>query len=221
MEELSTKAQRKAIEMERAQVELDEARAKMELARLELDRENRMHRDLYDYAPRERGRFVMSGVIDGRSCQKLLSDVDRYAYLNEGKPLQIVFETPGGSVLPGLGLYDSLRAIAQDGHHVTTVVRGYAASLGAILLQAGDLRLVGPESMFMIHEVSSMTMGKMSEMEDDLNFTKMLNTKLFDIIARRTDGKWTGAKILTKVKKSDWWLTSEETVSNGFADRIG
>lgn len=220
-EATSNKALRRELELEQAKLELEEQRAKVEQAKLQLDVERRIHERTFKYDREEHGNFQMLGVIDSRSCHYLLKDVERFAYLHDDAPMTITFETPGGSVLPGLGLFDSLRAISDAGHNITTVVRGYAASLGAILLQAGDVRLVGPESMFMIHEVSSMSMGKLSEMEDDLKFTAKLNTRMFDILARRTDGKYTGAKIYTKVKKTDWWLTADEAVENGFADRIG
>jgi ATP-dependent Clp protease protease subunit len=217
----SSKQLRKELELEQQQIELEEARAKLEVAKLGLEVERRVHDRTFKYDPMEDGRFYMTGPIDGRSCHYLLGNVDRYAYLHPKAPITIYFETPGGSVLPGLGLYDSLRALGAQGHPITTVVRGYAASLGAVLLQAGDTRLVGPESMFMIHEISSMAMGKLHEMEDDLAFTKKLNKRMFDIIARRTDGKFTGASLYRRAAAKDWWLDADEAVANGFADRIG
>jgi ATP-dependent protease ClpP protease subunit len=75
--------------------------------------------------------------------------------------------------------------------------------------------------MFMIHEISSMAMGKLHEMEDDLAFTKKLNKRMFDIIARRTDGKFTGASLYRRAAAKDWWLDADEAVANGFADKIG
>ena len=82
--------------------------------------------------------------------------------------------------------YDTIRGLAKRGHHITTVVRGYAASFGAVLLQAGDVRIVGPESRVMLHEVSSMAWGKLHEIKDQVGFTKELNQRIFDLIAERS-----------------------------------
>lgn len=221
MDPKAIKSQLKELELQKAQTELEEARLKTASLQLDYDAAKRFHQRTVLYDPAESGRFELVGEISTRTCHALLHSVEQFAELHPGAPITITLETPGGSVLPGLGLFDSLRVIAEGGHHLTMVVRGYAASLGAILLQAGDERVVGPESMFMLHSVSSVVGGKVEEMEDDLEFTRMLNTKLMDIVARKSGGKFTGASLYRKIKKKDWWLTAEQVVENGLADRIG
>src|SRR5690606_40252913 len=110
-----------------------------------------------------------------------------------GAPITIKINSPGGSVFEGLALYDRLRALSALGHHITTVSYGMAASMGGILLQAGDTRLVAPNAWFLIHEVSTITWGNTSEIEDQIEFTRRLQDQLLEILASRS--KLSKAKI--------------------------
>jgi ATP-dependent Clp endopeptidase proteolytic subunit ClpP len=133
--------------------------------------------------------------------------------------ITVVFNSPGGGVIHGLALYDHLRLLSDKGHKITTECRGYAASMGGVLLQAGDERVVGPYAHIMIHEVSSMNIGKVSEQEDQMEFTKKLQDRLAEILTSRST--MTKAALKRKWKHKDWWLNAEEAVELGFADRIG
>jgi len=213
---------------EKKELELRQQRAETRKAELELQtqeqrtkRYTREHKHDYKYDPEARGVFHLIGAVDSTSTAYWADRIQRYAHLHPGKPLTIYLQTPGGSVLHGLGFYDTLRTISSQGHHITTVVRGFAASMGAVLLQAGDTRLVGTESMVMLHEVSSGTGGKLHEMKDDVKFTEQLNRRLMSIIANRTGGKWDADALYERIEAKDWWLDSETAVSEGVADGVG
>lgn len=137
---------------------------------------------------------------------------------NDGN-FTIVFNSPGGSVIHGLALFDFLSELKEQGNTFTTVNRGMAASMGGILLQAGNERIVGPNSHMLIHEISSIGIGKMSELEDEIKFLKRLQDRCLDILADRST--LSKAQIKTRWTRKDWWLDAEETVKYGFADRIG
>lgn len=153
------------------------------------------------------------------NCKKALEDLDRISYRFPGQDLCIVLNSPGGQVIAGLGLYDHIKELRRRGHHVTVKVRGMAASMGGILLQSGDKRVIGPEAMVLIHEVSSGTIGRLHDMADSVEFTKRLWSKLRNILAERS--KLTPEEIDKRAYKFDWWLDAKEAVELGFADEIG
>ena len=128
----------------------------------------------------------------------------------------MVFNSPGGSVLDGLALFDYLRQLRQAGHHVTTVALGRAASMGAVLLQAGDRRLIGENAFMLVHEVSHLSAGKVSELEDNVDFTRRLQKRLLAILASRST--LSDAQIARRWARKEWWLDASEAVELGFAD---
>ena len=221
MSKTKSNAEKKELELRKLRAETVQAEAEAEQESLRLERQRRAHKEEFEYKPEARGVFHFTTDVNTASCAFFADQVSRYAHLNPGGDITIVIHSPGGSVLDGFGLYDTLRTLASQGHKITTVVRGYAASFGAVLLQAGDVRKVGPESHVMLHEVSSMSWGKLHEVEDQVEFTKRLNARIFALLAERTNGKWTGPKLYAKAKAKDWWVSGAEAVENGFADEVG
>ena len=217
----NTKAEKKELELRQQRAETKKSELELKEQRRRDKRQAREHRNKYEYDPEANGVFHLIGAVTPESCAYWGDKIQRYAHLHPGKPLTLYLQTPGGSVFHGVGLYDELRTLSAQGHHITTVVRGYAASMGAILLQAGDTRLVGAESLVMIHEVSAGSFGKLHEMDNDVKFYKRLNARLFDIIASRTDGKWEGDDLYRWAKAKDRWLSAQESVQHGFADAVG
>lgn len=134
-------------------------------------------------------------------------------------PIVIRFSSPGGSVIDGLALYDYIQSIRADGIRVTTCTLGMAASMACILLQAGDVRVIGENAHILIHEISAGAVGKLSDMEDETKFVRRLNDRLVGILASRS--KMKRHTIKAKAKRKDWWLASDEVIKYGFADRVG
>jgi len=157
--------------------------------------------------------------VDWETTRRALEDLSIISRRFPGKPLTVVLNSPGGSVIAGLAVYDHIDDLRRKGHHVTVKCRGMAASMGGILLQAGDKRIIGPESMVLIHAVSSGAIGEVNHMQDRVDFSKRLWEKLSVILSRRS--KMTPEAIREKAFKFDWWLSAEEAVELGFADEIG
>lgn len=207
-----------ALELERLQHEVRKTKAEAAYAELELAEKQRYettqlanegHHRIYHFI----GQVNDKSVYD---CQQQLA---RWCRRSPGQPVTVIFHSPGGGVYAGLGLFDFLVSLREQGHHLRTIVRGYAASMGAVLLQAGDERVIGPNSWFMIHEVSSGSIGRVSDQADDLEDTKRLNDHLAEILASRSTLSKT--QIKKRTYKRDVWLSPEETVELGFADRVG
>ena len=221
MSKAATKAEKKALELRQQRAETKKAELELRETKRRDKRYAREHKVKYKGDEEHSGVFHLIGGVNAETCAYWGDKILRYARLNPGKPITLFLQSPGGSVLHGLGLYDELRTLSKQGHHITTVVRGYAASMGAILLQAGDTRLVGAESHIMIHEVSSGAIGKLHELEDEVKFTKRLNRRLFAILAERTSGTWEADALYEWAKAKDRWIPADRAVAHGFADAVG
>lgn len=162
--------------------------------------------------------YTFYAAIDAESVQACIAELGLWSRRDPGAPFTIIFNSPGGSVHDGLALFDYIRQLRRLGHHITTVALGRAASMGAILLQAGDRRVVGANAFVLVHEVSHQTGGKVSEMADNVDFTRRLQGRLLDILAERST--LTAREILRRWTRKEWWLAADEAVGLGFADEI-
>lgn len=194
-----------------------EAQARAELAELQRDQLKRAEQIAKADAS-EHMIYTFYDAVDQDSIKPAMETISKWARRFPKENITIVLNSPGGSVLDGLALYDFLRHLSAKGHFITVKVYGMAASMGGILLQAGDKRIVGPEAEVLIHEVSSGTMGKVSIQQDRLDFSKKLWDKLAKILAKRST--MTATQIKRKSHKFDWWLTAKEAVRLGFADEV-
>jgi ATP-dependent Clp endopeptidase proteolytic subunit ClpP len=162
--------------------------------------------------------FNYFGEVNSSRVETIMNDLGLWSRARPGSPLTVVFNSPGGLVQDGLALYDFLLHLRQQGHHLTTIAMGRAASMGGVLLQAGDRRVISPNAFILIHEVSAGTNGTVSEMEDSVNFFKRLQSKTVKILAHRAD--ITEMQLRRRWKKTDWWLDADEAIALKFADFI-
>ena len=135
---------------------------------------------------------------------------------DQGKDIQIYFNTPGGSVSAGLGIYDTMQYISAD---VATICTGMAASMGAILLTAGakGKRSALKHSRIMIHQPMGGAEGKASDIEITVKEIMKLKKELYEILALHTGNTY------EKVEKDadrDYWMTSKEAKDYGMIDEI-
>lgn len=133
-----------------------------------------------------------------------------------GKDIQIYFNTPGGSVHAGLGIYDTMQYISAD---VATICTGMAASMGAVLLTAGTKgkRSALKHSRIMIHQPMGGAEGQASDIEITVREILKLKKELYEIIAFHSGNP------VDKVEKDsdrDYWMTSQEAKDYGMIDEI-
>jgi ATP-dependent Clp protease protease subunit len=213
---LSHKAKRREIELKKAELELRSTEIDLEMDQLSLasrkdERKKKANEDT------NLGIFALESGV-GAPAVSLASEIRRWARRNPGKPITLNIFSPGGSLLHGLVLYDTLRALSSQGHSIVTHVRGYAASMGGLIALAGDVRLIGGESLVMIHSLSAGGGGSLHELEDDLKFYKLLQSRLDKIVTSRTK---IGKKLLAEsTKKADWWLTPEDALRLGVVHEV-
>ncbi len=132
------------------------------------------------------------------------------------KDIQIYFNTPGGAVHAGLGIYDTMQYISAN---VATICTGMAASMGAVLLTAGTKgkRSALKHSRIMIHQPMGGASGQASDIEITAREIMKIKKELYAIISEHT------GKPLDQVEKDadrDYWMTSEEAVKYGMIDEI-
>lgn len=202
----------------RDELELDKLRTEIEKARLDLKRTQRQEAD--DLADRAiRRRIQVINGIDSYSALGVIHDIDLASAQNPGAELEMHIHSPGGMVFAGLSIHDRVIRARQQGHSVTTIAHGYAASMAGILLQSGETRVMMPDAYLMIHEVASGVIGKLSEMTDETELAKRLQGRLFDILAERS--VLTARQIRARATRKDWWLDANQALKLGFIDQIG
>jgi len=132
------------------------------------------------------------------------------------KDIQIYFNTPGGSVHAGLGIYDTMQYISPD---IATICTGMAASMGAVLLTAGaeGKRSALKHSRVMIHQPMGGAQGQASDIEITAREILKLKKELYDIIAKHAHKSY---EEVERDADRDYWMTSEEARAYGMIDEI-
>lgn len=160
------------------------------------------------------------GSIDRNTATTNIDKLSSWHVRWPGCPITVLFNSPGGSVLDGLALFDYLRLLRSKEHRVTTVALGYAASMAGILLQAGDVRVMAKDSWLLIHEVAFSASGKLGEVEDSYEFGKRLKEQAADIFIERSKGLLTREELEKGWNRKDWWLSPTDALTRGLIDEI-
>lgn len=132
------------------------------------------------------------------------------------RDIQMYVNSPGGSVIAGLGIYDTMQFIKPD---VATICTGMAASFGAVLLCAGAAgkRSALPHSRVMIHQPHGGAQGQQSDIEITANLYRKLKGELYEIIARHS------GQTVEKIEADgdrDYWMIAEEAKAYGMIDEV-
>lgn len=132
------------------------------------------------------------------------------------RDIQIFVNSPGGSVIAGQGIYDTMQYVTPD---VGTICTGLAASMGAVLLCAGaeGKRSCLPHSRVMIHQPLGGMQGQVTDMEISYKLIKQLQKELYDILATHTGQTYD--KIQEDCER-DNWMTSEQAKDYGLVDEV-
>ena len=132
------------------------------------------------------------------------------------KDIQIYFNTPGGAVHAGLGIYDTIQYIRSD---VATICTGMAASMGAVLLAAGTKgkRTALPHSRVMIHQPMGGAQGQASDIEITAREIMKLKKELYEILAKHTGNST--EKVESDADR-DFWMTAQEALDYGMVDEV-
>ncbi|PKP24885.1 MAG: ATP-dependent Clp protease proteolytic subunit [Bacteroidetes bacterium HGW-Bacteroidetes-2] len=132
------------------------------------------------------------------------------------KDIQIYINSPGGGVYAGLGIYDTMQFIKPD---VATICTGMAASMGAVLLCAGEKgkRSALPHSRVLIHQPMGGAQGQASDIEITAREILILKEELYQIISKHS------GQTYDKVYEDgdrDFWLKADKALEYGMIDEI-
>ena len=132
------------------------------------------------------------------------------------RDINIYLNTPGGSVYAGLGIYDTMQFI---GSRVATICTGMAASMGAVLLVAGEkgMRAALPHSRVMIHQPLGGIQGQASDIEITAREILKLKDELYQIISDHS------GQTMDKIRQDadrDYWMTANEALEYGMIDKV-
>lgn len=150
-----------------------------------------------------------------RHCMETLTEWHR---LDPECAIEIIFSSPGGSIIDGFELFDFLQDLRNKGHHLTTGTLGYAASMAGVLLQAGDIRWVGQQAWIMIHRAAFGAWGKTYEIEDEVKFIQRIEERILAIFTSRSN--LTKNKIKRNWDRKDWWISADEALTMNLVDEI-
>src|SRR6056300_1957159 len=183
--------------------------------------------DIYSRLLKERIIFL-TGPIDDNLSNLIVAQLLFLESEDPSADITLYINSPGGSVTAGLSIYDTMQFIKPD---VSTVVMGQACSMGSFIAMAGahGKRLVLPESRTMIHRVSSGTRGTSGsvhaqelQMEDAIRSFeegKRLNARLTELYVKHNSAGKTYEELFDTMK-FDTFLSAEEAVANGLADKV-
>ena len=162
-------------------------------------------------------RIIFLGTpIDDDVANIIMAQLLFLESTDPGKDIQIYFNTPGGSVYAGLGIYDTMQYIKCD---VATICTGMAASMGAVLLTAGTKgkRFALKHSRVMIHQPLGGVQGQASDIEITAREILKVKKELYTIISDHS------GKPFEEVERDsdrDFWMTAQEAKEYGMIDEI-
>jgi ATP-dependent Clp protease protease subunit len=162
-------------------------------------------------------RIIFLGVpIDDYVANIIQAQLLFLESVDSKKDIQIYLNTPGGSVYAGLGIYDTMQYINPD---VATICTGMAASMGAVLLCAGQKgkRTALKHSRVLIHQPMGGAEGQASDIEITAREIQKLKKELYEIIAHHSGQTY--EKIWADSDR-DYWMTAEESRDYGMIDEI-
>ncbi|WP_167609932.1 ATP-dependent Clp endopeptidase proteolytic subunit ClpP [Maribellus sediminis] len=162
-------------------------------------------------------RIIFLGVpIDDTVANIIQAQLLFLESTDPSKDIQIYFNSPGGSVYAGLGIYDTMQYITAD---VATICTGMAASMAAVLMTAGTKgkRSALKHSRIMIHQPMGGASGQASDIEITAREIKKIKNELYTIIAEHSGQTF---EQIEKDSDRDYWMTSQEALEYGMVDEV-
>ena len=140
---------------------------------------------------------------------------------NTGQPiLPVIIDSYGGQVYSLMSMISDIHASRIP---VATIVQGKAMSCGALLFSFGKegMRYMDPDATLMIHDVSSMSIGKVEDVKADAEETERLNQKVYKMMAKNCGHHEDYfLDIIHEKSHADWFLEADECVKHNLANHL-
>ena len=163
--------------------------------------------------------IVRVNKFDEESALKFDQEVAQ-AHNTGQKVIPVVIDSYGGHVYSLMAMISSIKHAELP---VATIIEGKAMSCGAILFSFGQegLRFMDPNATLMIHDVSSVELGKVEEVKAGAAESERLNEIIYKMMARNCGKKDDYfLKIVDQKKHADWFLDAEEALKHGIANQL-
>ncbi len=166
--------------------------------------------------------------VDFRMVQNFTKNINILQNISSD-PITIYLQTIGGCWWSGMGVYDAIRLCKCK---VTVVGYGQICSMGTIIIQAADRRILMPNCVFMCHYGSSEISGDYLSSQNEARIEKEMTNKMVEIYAEKChryghffmDREDSLGKVKTyikrKMKDGDWYLNADQALDYGFIDKI-
>ena len=171
--------------------------------------------DIYSRLLKERVVFLV-GVVTEATANLIVAQLLFLESENPDKDIFFYINSPGGSVSAGLAVYDTMQFIKPD---VSTLCVGQAASMGSLLLAAGDpgKRYILPNSRVMIHQPMGGFQGQATDIEIHAKEILYLRARLNEILAKHTGQT---IETIARDTERDFFLGAEDAVKYGLVDKV-
>lgn len=166
----------------------------------------------------ESRKLVISSAIDGELADILVKLIWYLESMDKDAPVQVIINSPGGSIDAGFAIWDQLKLASFP---ISTVVTGIAASMASVLALAAPKgkRFATPMSRFMIHQpaISSLVEGQATDLEIQAREILKTKNRIVNLYCNST-GK--SPEQIEKAIDRDMWMTAEEAKEFGLIDGI-
>lgn len=171
--------------------------------------------DIYSRLLKERIIFL-TGEVEDHMCSLIVAQLLFLESENPDKDIAIYINSPGGVVTAGLSVYDTMQYIKPK---VATLCIGQAASMGSLLLTAGEpgMRFATPNARIMIHQPSGGFRGQASDIEIHAREIISLRARLNNMYVKHTGQK---LPVIEKAMDRDNFMAADEALKFGLIDEV-
>ncbi|MEM9332850.1 MAG: ATP-dependent Clp protease proteolytic subunit [Pseudomonadota bacterium] len=189
----------------------------MNLVPMVVEQSNRGERayDIFSRLLKERVIFI-TGPIEDQMATLVSAQLLYLEAENPKKEINLYINSPGGVVTSGMGIYDTMQFIKPA---VSTLCIGQAASMGSLLLCAGnkDMRFALPNARIMVHQPSGGFQGQASDIQRHAEDIMKMKRRLNEIYVKHTGQDY---ETIEKTLDRDHFMTAEETMEFGLIDKV-
>jgi ATP-dependent protease ClpP protease subunit len=180
------------------------------------------------------GKLTLNDVVHKDSADKLIDELGKLygpsavaAQMSIGdivckaddalESVEVEINSPGGSVMEGQRIYNALRGMSARGVAITTTVNGRAASMGSVIMLAGDTRQMTRGSRIMIHEASMVSWGDARTLRKNADLLEGISSEIATLYSDRTGGD---KDEIRQLMYAETWMDADKAKALGFATVI-
>ncbi|MFD6896952.1 ClpP family protease [Rhodococcus sp. NPDC060086] len=160
--------------------------------------------------------LLLTGEVDDEMAERVCSELVLLASIDDRRDIVLYVNSPGGSVLAGLAVYDTMQLVPND---VVTVAMGFAASMGQVLLASGTKgkRVSLAHSRIMMHQPSAGFAGTAVDIAIQAEHLEYMKRQSQQILA---DATGHSMEEIERDSDRDRWFTADEARDYGIVDRV-